>query len=184
MLASSDEGKHEYEDIELNNAVSRTVTAGHDQNKMLTALARVSSSTVSRGRSNIPPPPPARTVSFDKTRSTTMNKKRHSDQHGQNRAESPKVQNVWANKMSQFESALQQFQSKYKKQEKRRTKEEGGQEKKYEDDKSAYLVAKKGNAMGLETVVERGKGDMLNITSVSASVDISCEHSAVQVRLL
>ena len=84
--------------------------------------------------------------------------------------------------MSQFESALQQFQSKYKKQEKRNPKEEERKEKK--DDKSEYLAATQGNAMGLETVAERGTGGMLNITSVPASADTSCEHHAVQVRLL
>jgi hypothetical protein len=184
MLASSDDGKHEYEDIELSTGVSRSVTAGHDHNKMLTALARMTSSTVSRGKSNIPPPPPVRTVSFDKTRNTTVNKKRHSDQDGQNRAESPKVPNVWATKMSQFESALQQFQSKYKKQEKRNPKEEERKEKKDEDAKSECLATKQENAKGLETVEERGTEEMLNITSDSASADRSCEQPDVQVRLM
>ena len=86
--------------------------------------------------------------------------------------------------MSQFESALQQFQSKYKKQEKRKTKEKEKKEQEDEDDKSEYLVTAQENAMGLETVEERGTGEMLNITSDSASADRSCEHHAVQVRLL
>ena len=121
MLASSDEGRHEYEDIELSNGG----TAGHGQSKMLAALARATS----RDRSNIPPPPPVRTVSFGKARNTTRDQERHSDQQGQKRVEGPKNPNIWASKMSQFESALQQFQSKYKKQEKRKTKQEERQEK-------------------------------------------------------
>ena len=53
-----------------------------------------------------------------------------------------------------------------------------------EDDNSEYLAAKQGNAMGLETVAERGKREMLNITSDSASADRSCEQPDVQVRLM